>query len=125
MILEAFPDDPERWDQQAKLKQSDVVSVTDEFTIQHPWKDERKPRSYEFDTCFSPQSSQEDIFHDTRYLIQSAVDGYNVCVFAYGQTGSGKTYTISGTKNDPGLVPRSIEELFDIIKRDRYADVDF
>lgn len=108
-----------------KLKQSDVVSVTDEFTIQHPWKDERKPRSYEFDTCFSPQSSQEDIFHDTRYLIQSAVDGYNVCVFAYGQTGSGKTYTISGTKNDPGLVPRSIEELFDIIKRDRYADVDF
>ena len=101
-----------------KAKQNKVVSVTDEFSIQHPWKDERKPRSYEFDTCFSPQSTQEDVFHDTRYLIQSAVDGYNVCVFAYGQTGSGKTFTITGNKENPGLVPRGVEELFDIIQRD-------
>lgn len=34
------------------------------------------------------------MFEDTRHLVQSAIDGYNVCIFAYGQTGSGKTHTI-------------------------------
>ena len=44
--------------------------------------------------------------------MQSALDGYNVCLFAYGQTGSGKTYTIQGTPENPGIVPRALEELF-------------
>ena len=45
-------------------------------------------------------------------LMQSAIDGFNVCVFAYGQTGSGKTYTIQGTPETPGIVPRALDELF-------------
>jgi len=53
-----------------------------------------------------------------QYLVQSAVDGYNVCIFAYGQTGSGKTFTIYGSDNNPGLTPRAIAELFRILRRD-------
>ena len=53
-----------------------------------------------------------------QYLVQSAVDGYNVCIFAYGQTGSGKTFTIYGSEENPGLTPRAIGELFRILKRD-------
>lgn len=34
---------------------------------------------------FDPEASQGAVFEDTKQLIQSAVDGYNVCVFAYGQ----------------------------------------
>jgi len=55
-----------------------------------------------------------------QYLVQSAVDGYNVCIFAYGQTGSGKTYTIYGNESDPGLTPRATSELFKILKRDKH-----
>lgn len=47
--------------------------------------------------------------------MQSAIDGYNVCIFAYGQTGSGKTFTIQGTENNPGVTPRAIKEIFTII----------
>ena len=57
------------------------------------------------------------VFEDTRHLVQSAVDGYNVCIFAYGQTGSGKTHTIYGGEGNPGLTPRGIHELFNVLDR--------
>lgn len=51
-------------------------------------------------------------------LIQSAIDGYNVCIFSYGQTGSGKTFTMVGDKEqkNPGIMPRSFHAIFDIIR---------
>jgi len=38
--------------------------------------------------------------------------GYNACIFAYGQTGSGKTYTMMGSPQNPGLIPRICDEMF-------------
>jgi Microtubule binding len=35
------------------------------------------------------------VFEDTKHLVRSAVDGYNVCIFAYGQTGSGMCSNLS------------------------------
>ncbi|KAM3338360.1 kinesin-like protein KIN-14L [Capsicum galapagoense] len=59
-----------------------------------PWKDGRK--IFEFNRIFGSSATQEDVFRDTKPLVRSVMDGYNVCIFAYGQTGSGKTYTMSG-----------------------------
>jgi hypothetical protein len=71
-----------------------------------------------FDACFGSKTSQEEIFEDTKMLIQSAIDGYNVCIFAYGQTGSGKTYTVTGPSDKmDGIVPRSFNEMFEIKQR--------
>lgn len=98
--------------------QSFALLLPDDLTIAHMWKDEKKPREYNFDTVFNPNCSQEMIFEDTKHLVQSAIDGYNVCIFAYGQTGSGKTFTIYGSPSDPGLTPRGVSELFKIIDRD-------
>ena len=47
---------------------------------------------------FNPAINQDAIFDDTKHLVQSAVDGYNVCIFAYGQTGSGKTFTVGSSR---------------------------
>ena len=60
--------------------------------------------------------------------IQSALDGYNVCIFAYGQTGSGKTYTMSGTQAQPGIVIRTFQSLFQgkvRMERDNHFSVTF
>jgi kinesin family member C1 len=42
---------------------------------------------FAFDQVFDPNTLQEDIFETVSPLIQSALDGYNICIFAYGQTG--------------------------------------
>lgn len=69
---------------------------------------------YKFDRVFKPEDSQSEVFKEISQLVQSALDGYNVCIFAYGQTGSGKTYTMEGDDHDKrGIIPRSIEQIFE------------
>ncbi|CAL8260155.1 unnamed protein product [Merluccius merluccius] len=68
-------------------------------------------RRFHFDKVFPPGASQEAVFAGTLPLITSCVDGYNVCILAYGQTGSGKSYTMTGTRDQPGVNVRSIQEL--------------
>lgn len=46
---------------------------------------ERKKHDFAFDHVFNQNSTQEEIFESVAPLIQSALDGYNVCVFAYGK----------------------------------------
>ncbi|CAH1637942.1 unnamed protein product [Spodoptera littoralis] len=58
-------------------------------------------------------ASQEQVFGDLGLdVIDSAFEGYNACVFAYGQTGSGKTFTMMGSSEYQGLIPRICRHLF-------------
>lgn len=50
-------------------------------------KDTVKKYNFDFDLVFNNQCSQEDVFLEVSALVQSALDGFNVCIFAYGQTG--------------------------------------
>ena len=54
------------------------------------WQDSNKPTTYGFDRVFGPETSQLQVFSQVSQLIESALDGYNVCIFAYGQTGAGR-----------------------------------
>lgn len=42
-------------------------------------------------------------------------EGNNFTLLTYGASGSGKTYTLMGTVNAPGLVPRSLEYVFRVV----------
>ncbi|XP_012557643.2 uncharacterized protein LOC100213907 isoform X1 [Hydra vulgaris] len=97
----------------------DITQSPDEYSIiiQTP----RGPKDFQYDAVFPPGTPQEKVFEDTNNLIQSAVDGYNVCIFAYGQTGSGKTFTMIGDKEQkfPGIAPRSFQAIYALINENK------
>ena len=83
-----------------------------EIRVQGSW------RQFEYDRCYLPGETSDDVFAEVAPLVASFVDGYNVCILAYGQTGSGKTHTMLGPSNDDGVqelvgvIPQTTRELF-------------
>lgn len=94
----------------------------DEATVEIVNYEKNRPvnQTFNFDQVFHPVTDQETIFEMVSPLIQSALDGYNICIFAYGQTGSGKTYTMDGISESPGVIPRTVDLLFDSVKNYRH-----
>ena len=69
--------------------------------------------TFNFDRIFKSNENQETVFEDISQIVQSALDGYKVCIFTYGQTAAGKTYTMEGEgKENRGITPRSLELIF-------------
>ncbi|KAG4157848.1 hypothetical protein ERO13_D02G088200v2 [Gossypium hirsutum] len=69
--------------------------------------------SYTFDHVFDENCSNSDIYELlTKDIIHAAVDGFNGTAFAYGQTSSGKTFTMNGSSNDPGIIHRAVNDIF-------------
>jgi hypothetical protein len=75
--------------------------------------------TFDFDRVFSKDEDQASVFSEISKLVQSALDGYKVCIFAYGQTGSGKTHTMMGSEGgvgcdgeSSGVIPRAIRQVF-------------
>lgn len=73
----------------------------------------QSPFDFKFDKVFAPSAGQDNIFEEVADFVQSALDGYNVCLFSYGQTGSGKTHTMQGSGNGAmrGIIPRAVEKI--------------
>lgn len=99
-----FPDENEEG-QQLKLTTQNISGMPSDA------ESPNKIHNFAFDRVFGPQSRNEQIFEEVSQLVQSALDGYNVCIFAYGQTGSGKTFTMSSTTN--GIIPLALNQIFE------------
>eukprot|EP00878_Enallax_costatus_P034691 GHUV01038488.1.p1 GENE.GHUV01038488.1~~GHUV01038488.1.p1 ORF type:complete len:540 (+),score=212.10 GHUV01038488.1:727-2346(+) len=78
---------------------------------------DNKEHQFSFDKVFAPGTSQQQVFDSVCELVQSALDGYHVCLFSYGQTGAGKTYTMSGanTPEHQGMMPRAVNQILESV----------
>jgi hypothetical protein len=85
---------------------------------------EKKEKLFQFETILGHASSQEDVYSTLADTVFSSVLGFNATIFSYGSAGSGKTYTMSGTKSQPGVIPRVIEDIFRGIQQTRSVSRD-
>ncbi|XP_057403815.1 kinesin-like protein KIF13B isoform X3 [Balaenoptera acutorostrata] len=93
-----------------------------------------QPKVFAYDHCFwsmdesvrEKYAGQDDVFKCLgENILQNAFDGYNACIFAYGQTGSGKSYTMMGTADQPGLIPRLCSGLFERTQKEENEEQSF
>ncbi|KAL5366093.1 P-loop containing nucleoside triphosphate hydrolase protein [Aspergillus floccosus] len=90
-------------------------------------------KSFIFDNSFwshneqdEHYATQEDVYNCLgEEFLDHNFEGYHTCIFAYGQTGSGKSYTMMGSPDQPGLIPRTCEDLFQRIENVESPDVSF
>uniref|UniRef100_A0A8V0XDV6 Kinesin-like protein n=1 Tax=Gallus gallus TaxID=9031 RepID=A0A8V0XDV6_CHICK len=81
---------------------------------------------FTFSQVFGPETTQSEFFEgSTKEIVRAYVNGVNGLVFTYGVTNAGKTYTIQGTSKDFGILPRSLDMIFNYIRGRQYLKMNF
>jgi len=77
---------------------------------------------YTFDAVYDNSVTQAQLFEREvlPHVHSRLFAGQSATLFAYGMTGTGKSHTINGSTADPGLIPRTMQTLFEEIQ-DRVA----
>jgi hypothetical protein len=101
-----------------------VPNDTDPANSRSKMRKVLEEKTFTFDNSFwshdvedEHYAHQEDVYNSLgEEFLDHNFEGYHTCIFAYGQTGSGKSYTMMGTPDQPGLIPRTCEDLFQRIE---------
>ncbi|XP_049817903.1 kinesin-like protein KIF19 isoform X2 [Aethina tumida] len=96
-------------------KKSIVLEDPDKFDVLRQKKGVDK--QYCFDVVFGEESNSQEVYDvTTSGLVKDVLNGYNATVFAYGPTGAGKTHTMVGDRDQPGIMIRALNDLFEAVK---------
>ncbi|XP_035807295.1 kinesin-like protein KIF23 isoform X2 [Amphiprion ocellaris] len=77
---------------------------------------EYKETQYSFKKVFGVSVAQMELFeYVAKPLVDDLIRGKNGLLFTYGVTGSGKTFTMTGSPGQGGLLPRSLNMIFNSI----------
>ncbi|XP_063610584.1 kinesin-like protein KIF20B [Penaeus indicus] len=82
-------------------------------------------QKFTFSQIYGPTTNQKELFNgSTSGLVKDFINGQNCLLFTYGATNSGKTFTVQGTPNDAGILPRALEVLFNTVGEQQYEPND-
>lgn len=80
------------------------------------WRNATESVKYNFDVFHGEQTTQQEVFRTSvKPILPHILSGQNASVFAYGPTGAGKTHTMLGTPEQPGVIPRAVSEIFNLV----------
>ncbi|XP_066522284.1 kinesin-like protein KIF22 isoform X2 [Hoplias malabaricus] len=90
------------------------------------WRNATETLQYQFDIFHGEQATQQDVFlSSVKPIIPYVLNGQNASVFAYGPTGAGKTHTMLGSQDHPGVIPRAVREVFQLVRSQERDQKDF
>ncbi|KAL6057846.1 GDP-fucose protein O-fucosyltransferase 1 [Balamuthia mandrillaris] len=73
---------------------------------------------YAFDGAYDCNAGQEELFrNEIEPFIDTVFCGLNTTIFAYGMTGAGKTFTMQGTVEERGIIPRVAEKVIGLAQQ--------
>lgn len=114
------------------------LNISDDRTI--GVKLDYNTKDFYFSKVFDTSCEQKEIFNNVIDAVNSSIDGYNASILSYGQTNSGKTYTMEGSFTSSllsnnasnrieslGIIPRTIDHIYDMINmyKSKDDDVDY
>ncbi|XP_042223542.1 kinesin-like protein KIF19 isoform X3 [Homarus americanus] len=94
---------------------SKMVTLQEQETNKndHLRQKRKQEKGFAYDRLFGEDSNQKEVYEDTtKPLVNDVVNGFSATVFAYGATGAGKTFTMVGTQDEPGIMVRALNDLF-------------
>ncbi|KAF6738695.1 Kinesin-like protein KIF20B [Oryzias melastigma] len=72
---------------------------------------------FRFSKVYGPETTQRELFDGTvKDLVKDALEGRSSLVFTYGVTNAGKTFTFLGPDSDAGILPRSLDVIFNSVE---------
>eukprot|EP01105_Mastigella_eilhardi_P024765 TRINITY_DN652_c1_g1_i1.p1 TRINITY_DN652_c1_g1~~TRINITY_DN652_c1_g1_i1.p1 ORF type:complete len:1086 (+),score=383.84 TRINITY_DN652_c1_g1_i1:58-3258(+) len=97
----------------AAARESKVdLGVDADRLVLHPPRGNDGAQKFSFHTLFRDDTTQDALFQQVGLpLVNALIAGTSGLLFAYGMTNAGKTFTVFGTPQQPGLVPRIAEAL--------------
>mmetsp|Transcript_3038 Transcript_3038/g.4455 ORF Transcript_3038/g.4455 Transcript_3038/m.4455 type:complete len:963 (+) Transcript_3038:76-2964(+) len=101
-------------------REDNCFLISEGKTICAQSADLKKTKTFSYDSCFEPHTSQETLYKSFgNSVCKHVFEGYNVSLFAFGQTGSGKSYTIFGTPTAEGILPRLMKQIYTTIEHSK------
>jgi hypothetical protein len=82
----------------------------------------KSDKQYQFEKVFDGDSTQDELWTVFEPFVDGALIGFTSTILTYGPAGGGKSYTLVGSHEQPGVIPRALIKIFQTLEEVMAAD---